>query len=133
MRVQSLGQDDPLEDEMQPTPVFLPGESHGQKSLAGYSPWGFKQNKLTFLSTGWNGDSGLSGARAASPGCVRWSSCVYIPSSGKRQMELGWGVGVWQLLLRTTTRKWCLSLLLMGSCTEGWEVWPLSGWPGAPP
>ena len=24
----------------QPTPVFLPGKSHGQKSLAGYSPWG---------------------------------------------------------------------------------------------
>ena len=23
----------------QPTPVFLPGESHGQRSLAGYSPW----------------------------------------------------------------------------------------------
>ena len=26
----------------QPTPVFLPGESHGQKSLAGYSSWGRK-------------------------------------------------------------------------------------------
>ena len=25
---------------MQPTPVFLPGESHGQRCLAGYSPWG---------------------------------------------------------------------------------------------
>ena len=24
----------------QPTPVFLPGECHGQRSLAGYSPWG---------------------------------------------------------------------------------------------
>ena len=24
----------------QPTPVFLPGKSHGQKSLVGYSPWG---------------------------------------------------------------------------------------------
>ena len=24
----------------QPTPVLLPGESHGQKCLAGYSPWG---------------------------------------------------------------------------------------------
>ena len=24
----------------QPTPVFWPGESHGQRSLAGYSPWG---------------------------------------------------------------------------------------------
>ena len=26
----------------QPTPVFLPGESHRQRSLAGYSPWGYK-------------------------------------------------------------------------------------------
>ena len=29
--------------EWQPTPVFLPGESHGQRSLAGYSPWGHKE------------------------------------------------------------------------------------------
>ena len=27
----------------QPTPVFLPGESHGQRSLTGYSPWGYKR------------------------------------------------------------------------------------------
>jgi len=27
----------------QPTPVFLPGESHSQRSLAGYSPWGHKE------------------------------------------------------------------------------------------
>jgi len=27
----------------QPTPVFLPGESHGQRSLTGYSPWGRKE------------------------------------------------------------------------------------------
>ena len=27
----------------QPTPVFLPGEFHRQKSLAGYSPWGRKE------------------------------------------------------------------------------------------
>ena len=27
----------------QPTPIFLPGESHGQRSLAGYSPWGCKE------------------------------------------------------------------------------------------
>ena len=26
-----------------PTPTFLPGESHGQRSLAGYSPWGHKR------------------------------------------------------------------------------------------
>ena len=27
----------------QPIPVFLPGKSHGQRSLAGYSPWGPKE------------------------------------------------------------------------------------------
>ena len=27
----------------QPSPVFLPGESHGQRSLTGYSPWGYKE------------------------------------------------------------------------------------------
>ena len=27
----------------QPTLVFLPGESHGQRGLAGYSPWGHKE------------------------------------------------------------------------------------------
>ena len=29
------------------TPVFLPGESHGQRSLAGYSPWGGKKSDTT--------------------------------------------------------------------------------------
>ena len=31
----------------QPTPVFLPGESHEQRSLAGYSLWGCKQSDTT--------------------------------------------------------------------------------------
>ena len=34
--VRSLGQEDPREG--QPTPVFLPEEPHGQRSLVGYSP-----------------------------------------------------------------------------------------------
>ena len=38
--VQSLGQDDPIEKEWLPTPVFLPGEFHGQRNLVGYSAWG---------------------------------------------------------------------------------------------
>ena len=45
--VLSLGREDPLEKERAPTPVFLPGESHGQRSLAGYSPWGLKQLDTT--------------------------------------------------------------------------------------
>ena len=35
----------------QPTPVLLPGESHGQRSLTGYSPWGCKElNTIEWLS-----------------------------------------------------------------------------------
>ena len=42
-RVWSLGWEDPLEKEMQPAPVFLPGEFHGQTSLEGYSLWDHKE------------------------------------------------------------------------------------------
>ena len=30
-----------------PTPVFLPGEFHGERALAGYSPWGHKESDVT--------------------------------------------------------------------------------------
>ena len=36
----------------QPTPVFFPGESHGQRSLAGYSPWGHRELDMTEAT--WN-------------------------------------------------------------------------------
>ena len=48
VQVWSLGQEDPLEKEMVTNSSFLPGESHGQGSLAGYSPWGHKnQTRLS--------------------------------------------------------------------------------------
>ena len=31
----------------QPTPIFLPGDSHGQRSLVGYSPQGLKESDMT--------------------------------------------------------------------------------------
>ena len=46
-QVQSLDRKDPLEKGMATTPVFLPGESHGQRSLVGYSPWGHKESGMT--------------------------------------------------------------------------------------
>ena len=45
--VQSLGQEAPWGREWQPSPVFLPAKFHGQKSLAGYSPWGPKESDMT--------------------------------------------------------------------------------------
>ena len=38
MRVRSLGWEDTLEEAWQPIPVFFPGKSQGQRSLAGYGP-----------------------------------------------------------------------------------------------
>ena len=37
----------PWSRKWQPTPVFLPGKSHGQTSLEGYSPWGRKESNMT--------------------------------------------------------------------------------------
>ena len=37
----------PWRRKRQPTPVFLPGESHGQRSLVGYSPWGRTESDIT--------------------------------------------------------------------------------------
>ena len=41
------GREDPLEKDRLPTPVFWPREFHGQRSLAGYSPWGCKESDMT--------------------------------------------------------------------------------------
>ena len=46
-RIESLGQEDPLEKKWQPTPVLLSGKPHGQRSLVGYSPWGRKESDTT--------------------------------------------------------------------------------------
>ena len=46
-RVRSLGKKDLLEKGWQPTLVFLPGESHGKRSLVGHSPWGCKELDTT--------------------------------------------------------------------------------------
>ena len=47
LHVGSLGWEDPLEKEWQPTSVFLPEEFHGQRKLVSYSPWGRKELDMT--------------------------------------------------------------------------------------
>ena len=41
------GFDPCIKKALQPTPVVLPGESHGRRSLVGYSPWGCKESDMT--------------------------------------------------------------------------------------
>ena len=46
-QVQFVDQEDPLEKEWQPIPIFLPGEFHGQRSLAGCGQWCQKESHTT--------------------------------------------------------------------------------------
>ena len=46
-QIGSLGLEDPWRREWLSTPVFLPGEFHGQRSLAGYGPRGHKDLDMT--------------------------------------------------------------------------------------
>ena len=46
-QVRLLGQEDLLQVEMATPPVFLPGTSYGQWSVANSSPWGFKELDMT--------------------------------------------------------------------------------------
>ena len=47
MLVGFLDQEDPWSRKWHPTPVFLPGKFHGQRNLAGYSPWVCKELDMT--------------------------------------------------------------------------------------
>ena len=47
MWVRSLGQEIPWWRKWKPTPVFLTGKSHEQRSLVGHSPWGGKESDMT--------------------------------------------------------------------------------------
>ena len=56
-QVRFLGWEDPLEKEWQPTPVFLPAESHGQRSLMGWS-MGLQKSQTQFNNGTITGDGG---------------------------------------------------------------------------
>ena len=45
--LQSLGQEDPLEEEVATHSSILAWESHRQRSLEGYSPWGCEESVIT--------------------------------------------------------------------------------------
>ena len=64
-QAQSLVWDDPLEEGTATHSSILAGESHGQRSLAGYSPWGHKESDMTEMTE---------------HTCVETSSCGYDPS-----------------------------------------------------
>ena len=71
-----------------PTPVFLPGESHGQRSLGGYSPWGHKETDMTELNT-LGFPAGTSGKEPACQ-CRRHKRCEFNPRIWKIPCRRAW-------------------------------------------
>ena len=101
----------------QPTPVFLPGESHGQRSPAGYSPQGCKESDTTeWLST-------------ICPGCARCSAPLTVVYWYFSQIccrvdvliliSQNQVMGHWEVAEPET---WLLCAFLAGSCWEDKET-----------
>ena len=80
MQVRSRGWEDPLGRVWQSTPVFLPGESHGQRSLEGYSPWGFKESEMTEQLT-------LT-MHSTVPGARKMEETQYLSSKGLHVIQV---------------------------------------------
>ena len=77
----------PWRREWEPTPVFLPGEPHGQRNLAGFSPWGHKESDTTERLTlhytcGTNGKEPICQ-------CRRHKRCGFNPWISKIPLEEG--------------------------------------------
>ena len=104
--VRSLGWEDPLEEGMAAHSVFLPGESHGHRSLVGYSPFGHKKLDTTErLSTHRPETEGLSQAEV-----TRTTLFICGDSCGSQRKWL------------PTWKKYVWELELLLECSEVWKT-----------
>ena len=93
--VRSLGREDSWRRKWQPTPVLLPGKSHGRRSLVGCSPWGLKESDMTEWLHFFSLPNG-----ALSP---TWR-CELIGSSQSCHSNQVWGsIRGWQLTLTASS------------------------------
>ena len=78
-QIGSLGQKIPWRRKWQPTPVFLPGKCHGQRSLEGYSPWGHKDSDMSDWLTHILYVSG-QGTNLSQPQCLFYKTNIIVPT-----------------------------------------------------
>ena len=73
------------------TLVFLPGEFHAQKNLAGYTPWGHKDSDMTEQLTPslWGFPGGANGNKSACQ-CRRCKRCRFHPWVGRLPWSRKW-------------------------------------------
>ena len=78
-QVQFLGREDAQDKGMKPTPVFLPGKSHGQRNLAGYSPWGPKESDKIYQQNSSSSNNLVRVQYYARPGTITANKIGAIP------------------------------------------------------
>ena len=129
--VWSLGWEDPWRKKWQPTPIFLPGKSYGQRSLVGYSPWGHKELDMTeWLTFSLLFFSLLDGSRKKQ---VSLAACFTVRQTGPsltcshfHLLEKLWtkkfslDPGLCHLEGRLTQVQWNWSSYLL-QCTQSWS------------
>ena len=83
----------PCGREWQPTPVFLLENLHGQRSLAGYSPWGHRESDTT--------------ERLSSTQCVYICVCVCVCVSSLyiSSLYILWGQNFWEWKIEVISRR----------------------------
>ena len=102
----------------QPTPIFLPGEPYGQRSLVGYSPWGcrvvYKLNDLACMHAGYRRHRGRHGKREEYcskfdvfiiswiPNDILWASLV---AQMVKNLPAMWETWVWSLGQKDSLEK----------------------------
>ena len=102
MQVQPLGGEDPLEEGMATTPGFLPEESHGQRSLVGYSPQDHKESDMT-EATQHASSVGLQFKKTTSL-VVEWLRLCTPTARGTGSIS-GWGTKVPQVMRCSQKRE----------------------------
>ena len=107
-----------LRRKWQPTPMFLPGESHGERSPVGYSPWGRKESDMTEqLST--HTSPFLQTCNSSSLHLFNHISCTNVLNSNMP----------WTNTFQTVTCIWSSGILLkcvfsFSRSGKGLKLWP---------
>ena len=110
-RLDSWARKIPCRRKWQRTPVFLPGEFHGQRSLVGYSPWSCKELDMTKWLTGEGNGSPLQYSCLENPmdGGAWWAAVHGVAKSLTRLSDLA--AAEWVTLHFTI--QWLVELLFL--------------------
>ena len=110
----------PWRRKWQPTPVSLPGKSHGQRSLVGYGPWGRRVgHDWAHTHTDWNPYSHTLGLKESHYSVIHWLLLSYISKSQCYHQKL------YSALCQLTA--WSGLPLLFGGSREADSTWLVRG------